>query len=117
MKQQITFFDGAFGTYYFEKTRDYKPCELANIHSADIVTDIHKQYIAAGAQAIKTNTYSVNSVVFGEESQRKAIIKNAMINAKMPHWTLMWRFSATSAISIATNLKQHMNICTSPMTL
>ena len=82
MKQQITFFDGAFGTYYFEKTRDYKPCELANIHSADIVTDIHKQYIAAGAQAIKTNTYSVNSVVFGEESQRKAIIKNAMINAK-----------------------------------
>ena len=82
MAQQITFFDGAFGTYYFEKTRDYKPCELANIHSADIVVDIHRQYIAAGAQAVKTNTFSVNSVIFGDENQRKQIIRNAMINAK-----------------------------------
>ncbi len=82
MAQHITFFDGAFGTYYFEKTRDYKPCELANIHSADVVVDIHRQYIAAGAQAIKTNTYSVNSLIFGDESQRRQIIRNAMINAK-----------------------------------
>ena len=82
MAQQITFFDGAFGTYYFEKTRDYKPCELANIHSPEIVTDIHKQYIQAGAQAIKTNTYSVNSLIFSDENQRRQIIKNAMINAK-----------------------------------
>ncbi|MBR5305668.1 MAG: bifunctional homocysteine S-methyltransferase/methylenetetrahydrofolate reductase, partial [Oscillospiraceae bacterium] len=82
MAQQITFFDGAFGTYYFEKTRDYKPCELANIHSADIVVDIHRQYITAGAQAVKTNTFSVNSVIFGDENQRKQIIRNAMINAK-----------------------------------
>ena len=82
MKKQISFFDGAFGTFYFEKTRDYKPCELANIHSPEVVCDIHKQYIAAGAQAIKTNTFSVNSTIFGEESQRKRIIKAAMVNAK-----------------------------------
>ncbi len=82
MVKQISFFDGAFGTYYFEKTKDYKPCELANIHSPDVVTDIHKQYVAAGAQAIKTNTFSVNSIIFGDESQRKQIIKSAMINAK-----------------------------------
>ena len=82
MAQQITFFDGAFGTYYFEKTRDYKPCELANIHSPEIVTDIHQQYISAGAQAIKTNTYSVNSLIFSDENQRRQIIKKAMINAK-----------------------------------
>ena len=82
MKKQISFFDGAFGTYYFEKTRDYKPCELANIHSPEVVTDIHRQYVAAGAQAIKTNTFSVNSTIFGEESQRKRIIKAAMVNAK-----------------------------------
>ena len=82
MAQQITFFDGAFGTYYFEKTRDYKPCELANIHSPDIVTDIHRQYIYAGAQAIKTNTFSVNSLIFGDEIQRRQIIRNAIKNAK-----------------------------------
>ena len=31
MKEKIMFFDGAFGTYYFRQTKDYKPCELANI--------------------------------------------------------------------------------------
>ncbi len=82
MKKQISFFDGAFGTYYFEKTKDYKPCELANIHSPEVVIDIHKEYISAGAQAVKTNTYSVNSTIFGDMGQRKRIIKAAMVNAK-----------------------------------
>ncbi len=82
MKTNISFFDGAFGTFYFEKTRDYKPCELANIHSPQTVINIHKDYIAAGAQAIKTNTYSVNSAVFPDLLQRKEIIKTAMVNAK-----------------------------------
>ncbi|MBQ8605056.1 MAG: bifunctional homocysteine S-methyltransferase/methylenetetrahydrofolate reductase [Oscillospiraceae bacterium] len=81
MKNQISFFDGAFGTYYFEKTRDYKPCELANIHSPWTVIDIHKAYIDAGAQAIKTNTFSVNSTIFTDLAQRKDIIKAAMANA------------------------------------
>ena len=81
MKKQISFFDGAFGTYYFEKTRDYKPCELANIHSPWTVIDIHKAYINAGAQAIKTNTFSVNSTIFTDLTQRKDIIRAAMANA------------------------------------
>ena len=81
MKRQISFFDGAFGTYYFEKTRDYKPCELANIHSPWTVIDIHKAYINAGAQAIKTNTFSVNSTIFTDLTQRKDIIRAAMANA------------------------------------
>ncbi|MBR5521530.1 MAG: bifunctional homocysteine S-methyltransferase/methylenetetrahydrofolate reductase [Oscillospiraceae bacterium] len=81
MKRQISFFDGAFGTFYFEKTKDYKPCELANIHSPWTVIDIHKAYIDAGAQAIKTNTFSVNSMIFTDLMQRKEIIKAAMNNA------------------------------------
>jgi len=82
LKHRISYFDGAFGTYYFEKTRDYKPCELANIHSPWTVIGIHKEYISAGAQAIKTNTYSVNSGIFTDISQRREIIKAAMVNAK-----------------------------------
>ena len=81
MKHCISFFDVAFGTYYFEKTKDYKPCELANIHSPWTVIDIHKSYISAGAQAIKTNTFSVNSMIFTDLSQRKEIIRTAMANA------------------------------------
>ncbi len=81
MKEKIMFFDGAFGTYYFRQTKDYKPCELANIYSPDVVVDIHRQYINAGAQAIKTNTFSANSRIFGQEGLRNRIIKSAMENA------------------------------------
>ncbi len=81
MKDKIMFFDGAFGTYYFRQTKDYKPCELANIYSPDVVVDIHRQYINAGAQAIKTNTFSANSRIFGQEGLRNRIIKSAMENA------------------------------------
>ncbi len=82
MKKQISFFDGAFGTYYFEKTKDYLPCELANLHSPRVVIDIHKDYIAAGAQTVKTNTYSVNSIIFPDVAQRKSIVAAAMENAR-----------------------------------
>lgn len=81
MKHKISFFDGAFGTYYFEKTKDYKPCDLANIYNPDLVVSIHKEYIQAGAQAIKTNTFSTNSKIFGEKAIRKLIIQSAMENA------------------------------------
>lgn len=75
MKDKFTFFDGAFGTYYFELTKDFKPCELANIHSPKTVIEIHKKYIQAGANCIKTNTYSVNNHLFPDKGQQKLIIK------------------------------------------
>jgi len=52
------FFDGAFGTYYIEKTNDDTPCEQANLTHPDTVISIHKEYIAAGVDAIKTNTFA-----------------------------------------------------------
>ena len=52
------FFDGAFGTYYITKTGDYQPCENANLANQDAVISIHKEYIAAGVDAIKTNTFA-----------------------------------------------------------
>lgn len=82
MKDKILFFDGAFGTYYFEKTRDFKPCELANIHSPDIVSGILAEYVAAGAQAVKTNSFSANSITFPDHITRNLIIEKAFENAK-----------------------------------
>lgn len=82
MKNIISFFDGAFGTYYFDLTKDFRPCELANIHSPSIVRDIHSSYINAGADALKTNTFSVNSTLFPDTAQQKLIIKTALQNAQ-----------------------------------
>lgn len=51
-------FDGAFGTHYIEKTNDHEPCECANLTNPQAVLNIHRAYIAAGATAIKTNTFA-----------------------------------------------------------
>lgn len=54
-------FDGAAGTYYEAITRDGQSCELANIDNPDLILKIHQEYIEAGANAIKTNTFGANT--------------------------------------------------------
>ncbi|MGX8851009.1 bifunctional homocysteine S-methyltransferase/methylenetetrahydrofolate reductase [Amedibacillus sp. YH-ame10] len=53
-------FDGAFGTYYASLYDGDINCELANIKYPQRVLEIHQEYIRAGAQAIKTNTFNAN---------------------------------------------------------
>jgi len=68
------FFDGAFGTYYFSITGDEEPCELANLKNADAVLNIHREYIAAGVQAIKTNTFGANPVLLPERDELRRVL-------------------------------------------
>ena len=59
-KQGYYLFDGAFGTYYASLFEDDTPCEMANCKYPDRVKQIHRQYLKAGCNAIKTNTFSAN---------------------------------------------------------
>lgn len=53
-------FDGAFGTYYAMKSgKDTLP-ERANDENPELVKEIHKEYILAGADIIRTNTFASN---------------------------------------------------------
>ena len=59
---RILIFDGGMGTYYAEKTGRFNVrCEDANIEAPEVVEEIHDQYIEAGCNAIKTNTFGVNA--------------------------------------------------------
>lgn len=52
-------FDGAMGTYYASLPgRAQARCENANLEHPDEILAIHRAYLAAGCQAIKTNTFS-----------------------------------------------------------
>ncbi len=53
-------FDGAIGTYYSSKFNKNSACELANLFDRDSIYNIHKEYIEAGVDAIKTNTFGAN---------------------------------------------------------
>jgi methionine synthase I (cobalamin-dependent)/5,10-methylenetetrahydrofolate reductase len=69
-------FDGAFGTYYYKKNSAAQSCEAANIDDREAVYKIHKEYIDAGVDAIKTNTFGANSRNFPDDTMRKTIIRN-----------------------------------------
>lgn len=59
--KHITLFDGALGTMlqtHAEIPKDR--LELAAIEHAEILTEIHRQYVNSGAQIIMTNTFGAN---------------------------------------------------------
>ncbi|MDD3570858.1 MAG: bifunctional homocysteine S-methyltransferase/methylenetetrahydrofolate reductase [Lachnospiraceae bacterium] len=85
IKEHLLIFDGAMGTYFIKKsTNPQEKCELANLTQEEIVYSIHKEYIAAGCKAIKTNTFGANRINFGgdEELLKEVIKKGYEISCK-----------------------------------
>ena len=77
LKKKPLIFDGGMGTYYAQKTHTRgKGVELANIETPHVVEDIHTEYLRAGAQAIKTNTFAANRIVYqGDTATVERIIR------------------------------------------
>ena len=57
LAQRPLLFDGGLGTYY--KAKPGQECEQANLTDPDGILAVHRAYLAAGADAIKTNTFSL----------------------------------------------------------
>lgn len=62
LKKEKLIYDGAFGTYYASLFDTKELPELANIKYPERVKKIHEEYIEAGAQVIRTNTFASNTV-------------------------------------------------------
>ena len=70
-------FDGAMGTWYAAQPgHSGQRCEMANVaHPWDIL-DIHRAYLKAGCQAIKTNTFSVGAdLARGDEDLARRLVR------------------------------------------
>ena len=83
--KSVLLFDGAMGTYLAEKHNEkVEQCELLNINNPTLILNIHNEYIDAGADAIKTNTFSANTVSLGTDFKTvETIIQKACEIAKM----------------------------------
>lgn len=58
-------FDGGMGTYFSASEKlPGQGCEMANIEKPLLISAIHREYLEAGARAIKTNTFSSNRVAY-----------------------------------------------------
>lgn len=70
-------FDGAMGTYFASRDgRSGQQCESANLSDPDEILQIHRAYLQAGCKAIKTNTFSVSTMLAqGANSAAQEIVE------------------------------------------
>lgn len=82
LQDHILITDGAMGSYYAQLTGNYDEMpEYANLNNPDIIKQIHKEYITAGAKLIKTNTFSANPLALdiSKEELKKIIVAGTEI--------------------------------------
>ncbi len=59
--KEVILFDGGVGTYLYEKGIFINTCfDELNLINPDIVSEVHRDYVNAGADVIETNTYGAN---------------------------------------------------------
>src|SRR5262245_34012699 len=73
-EDRVRVFDGAMGTMIYNKgiyiNRHY---DELNLSSPDLVLEIHREYIKAGAEIIETNTYGASRLKLAQEGLDGAI--------------------------------------------
>lgn len=83
IKERTLFFDGAFGTYYAQKSGSKELPERGNVSNPGLVEEIHREYVRAGADIIRTNTFASNSrTIFGGRQELKKNLECACKIAK-----------------------------------
>jgi len=75
--------DGAFGTYYASCYDTTDLPEMGNLLYPERVVQIHREYIAAGADIIRTNTYACNFMNMKRFEQKKECIRKGFALAKL----------------------------------
>lgn len=85
IKNGFVFFDGGYGTIL--QSKGLKAGELPetyNVLHPEMITDIHYEYLMAGSQILKTNTFGCNAMKFpkDEEMSYEKLICAAVENAK-----------------------------------
>lgn len=82
IKSQRLYFDGGYGTNLQKEGLSAGELpELWNIEKPEIITKLHKDYLDAGCDILKTNTFGANVLKFSEEQLGK-IISDAVNNAR-----------------------------------
>jgi len=90
LAERIPVFDGAMGTYlqgFNLKDSDYAGYEglneMLSLSRPDIVTKVHEDYLAAGADFIETNTFGANAAVLAEYGLQGRVREFDLASAKL----------------------------------
>lgn len=62
-RRRVLLFDGAIGTMFYGKGVYINQCyDSLNLHGAQLVREVHRDYVEAGADVVETNTFGANRV-------------------------------------------------------
>ncbi|MBO5453888.1 MAG: homocysteine S-methyltransferase family protein [Clostridia bacterium] len=82
LKKKRLYFDGGYGTLFQEKgLKPGEKCEKWNVEKSEIVKNIHLDYLRAGADILKTNTFGANILKF-DKTELEEIIAKGVENAR-----------------------------------
>jgi homocysteine S-methyltransferase len=66
LKKRIVLFDGAMGTYVYQKGVFIDKCfDELNLSNPDLIRGIHAEYVKAGCHVLETNTFGANRIKLG----------------------------------------------------
>ncbi len=85
LKERILLFDGGMGSLL--QANGLKPGELPetwNVTHSDLIVKLHREYLEAGADMIKTNTFGANGLKYNKDKEfdLEQIVTAAMKNAR-----------------------------------
>ncbi len=90
ISSRVVVADGAMGTMIqsaapsMDDFQNHEGCnEILNVTRADIIADIHRKYLAAGSEAIETNTFGANWANLAEYGIESRIEELAEAGAKI----------------------------------
>ncbi len=83
IQERILLLDGAMGTMIGDVLGKTGNSDELNLSRPDVVEDIHRQYLAAGADIISTNTFSAQRISQADYHQEEAARKMALAGARL----------------------------------
>ena len=74
LQNEVLTADGAIGTVLYSYGLEYCHEEM-NVQRPELIEKIHREYIAAGADIIQTNSYGANSIKLARYGLEKEVVK------------------------------------------
>jgi methionine synthase / methylenetetrahydrofolate reductase(NADPH) len=83
-QDRVRIFDGAMGTMIYSKGVYINRCyDELNLSSPDLIADIHREYIRAGAEIIETNTFGASRLKLAQQGMDDKLVEINVTAAKL----------------------------------